>query len=74
MKKLIALVLAFVCVVLLVACASIRQKKVSVYSFYGENEYFAVSNGVMVLNSTEEVFKGGNLAIIQADCFADSQP
>lgn len=31
------------------------------YSFCGENESFSISNGVIVLSSTEEIFYGGNL-------------
>ena len=37
------------------------KKELAVYSFRGENELFSISNGVIVLNSTEEIFYGGNL-------------
>lgn len=33
----------------------------AVYSFSGENEQFTVSNGVIVLTDTEEIFYVGNL-------------
>lgn len=33
----------------------------AVYSFSGENDLFAVSNGVIVLNDPEEIFYGGYL-------------
>lgn len=36
-------------------------ERLAVYSFRGENELFSISNGVIVLNSTEEIFYGGNL-------------
>jgi len=35
----------------------------SVYSFSGANEYFSVTNGVVVLDAEEEVFSGGDLNI-----------
>lgn len=38
-----------------------KEERLAVYSFSGENEFFSVSNGVIVLNSTEEIFYGGNL-------------
>lgn len=37
----------------------------AVYSFSGENETLAISNGVIVLTSTEEIFYGGNLEVNQ---------
>lgn len=38
-------------------------ERLAVYSFRGENELFSISNGVIVLNSTEEIFYGGNLEV-----------
>lgn len=38
-----------------------QEQRLSVYSFSGEDEQFAISNGVIVLNSTEETFYGGDL-------------
>lgn len=69
MKKLITLVLALVCVLAFAGCNSAWQEQVSKYSFYGENEYFVVTNGVLILNSTEEVFEGGDLEVTQTDFF-----
>lgn len=37
------------------------EEQFAVYSFSGENDFFSISNGVIVLNSTEEIFYGGNL-------------
>ena len=36
-----------------------------VYSFYGENEQFSISNGVIVLTPDEEIFYGGELTVKQ---------
>lgn len=38
-----------------------QESPLQVYSFSGENEYFSLSNGVIVLNTEEEVFYGGVL-------------
>lgn len=38
-----------------------QEQSLAVYSFSGENEYFSISNGVIVLTSTEEIFYGGDL-------------
>lgn len=65
MKKLIALVFAVVCVLALVGC----QEQVSTYSFRGEHEYFAISNGSITLEDKEAVFDGGNIEIIQSGVF-----
>lgn len=70
MKKLIACVLALVYILSLSACDSAKQEQVVVFSFCGENELFAISNGVIVLGNTEEVFHGGDLEIIRTDLFA----
>ena len=71
MKKLIALVLALLCVLGLVGCSNGKQEEDSTYYFRGEHEYFSISNGSIVLNNTEEVFEGGNLEIVQSDLFTD---
>lgn len=39
------------------------EEEFSVYSFYGENELFNISNGVIVLSSEEEIFDGGILRV-----------
>ena len=66
MKKLIALLLPLVCMLSLAACNNTEQEQVSTYSFYGEHDYFSISNGSIVLNDTEEVFDGGDLEITQS--------
>lgn len=56
---------AVCCCFLLTGCSdSSNQEEAqpfSVYSFSGENEYFSISNGVIVLTSAEEIFYGGDL-------------
>ena len=50
------------CCVLLSGCGKDSAKEpLVVYSFCGENANFSISNGVIVLSSTEEIFYGGNL-------------
>lgn len=69
MKKLISLGLALACVFTLAGCNNTKQEETSTYSFRGENEYFAISNGSIVLSDSEEVFDGGNLSVIKTDLF-----
>jgi len=50
------------CCILLSGCGKEPAKEpLVVYSFCGENANFSISNGVIVLSSTEEIFYGGNL-------------
>ena len=50
------------CCALLSGCGGETAKEsLVVYSFYGESENLSISNGVIVLSSTEEIFYGGNL-------------
>lgn len=37
------------------------EEQFAVYSFSGENDFFSITNGVIVLTPTEEIFYGGNL-------------
>lgn len=39
----------------LTGCGKEEPEQLTVYSFSGENEQLAVSNGVIVLNGTEEI-------------------
>ncbi len=71
MKKLIALVLVMLCVLALAGCNNTQQEQVSTYSFRGEHEYFAISNGSIVLSNKEEVFDGGDLEITQSGVFEE---
>lgn len=63
MKKVFAILLTtLACSVLFSGCgAKPAEEQVAVYSFSGENEVFSISNGVIVLAPTEEVFYGGNV-------------
>ncbi len=70
MKKLIALVLMLICMLGLVGCSN-HQEEVVTLSFRGEHEYFAISNGSIILNDSEEVFEGGNLEIVKPNLFVD---
>lgn len=45
----------------LTGCGKEEPDPLTVYSFSGENEQLAVSNGVIVLNGTEGIFAGGDL-------------
>lgn len=51
----------FLLLLTLTGCSRIEQRPLAVYSFSGENDLFAVSNGVIVLNGPEEIFSGGYL-------------
>ena len=54
----------------LTGCGKAEHERLTVYSFSGENEQLAVSNGIIVLNGTEETFVGGDLKVT-GDFFAD---
>ena len=61
MKRFSAMIgaLAFSCG-LLAGCGE-QPEKLSVYSFCGENEQFALENGIIVLTEDKEVITGGDL-------------
>lgn len=62
------------CISLLVGCSQNNKNKseeITVYSFCGENEQFAVTNGVIVIGADEEIFYGGNLTVIDQKQFSD---
>lgn len=46
---------------MLVGCNATEKDQLRVYSFEGENENFTVSNGIIVLHGSEEIFDGGKL-------------
>ena len=72
MKKLLALMLVAICLFALVGCSNEQKDdKISVFTFYGENEYISVTNGTAVLGGDEEVFSGGMLKVLNEDAFAD---
>lgn len=75
MKKFSIFVLALVCILGLVGCKGIglssREEVTATYSFCGENNYFGISNGVVVLNEEKDIFRGGNLKIVQETLFSN---
>lgn len=66
MKKLIAIFLTLVCALVMVGCDNAKQTEATTYSFRGEHDYFAISNGTIVLSDTDEIFDGGDLHITQS--------
>ncbi len=73
MKKSVALfMLAIMCLVMLAGCtAKTEKQELAVYSFSGANDYFAIADGVIVLNGEEETFSGGHLTVLQEELFSD---
>lgn len=73
MKKILALILVAICLFALVGCNNEQKDdKVSVFTFYGENEYISVTNGTAVLCGEEEVFSGGMLKVTNEEAFEDA--
>ncbi len=75
MKKITALLLiVLLCCVMLAGCNTSSSEDLKqdliVYSISGENEYLAISNGVIVLSPAEEIFYGGDLTA-KAEMFSD---
>ncbi|MCM1542915.1 MAG: hypothetical protein NC121_16875 [Blautia sp.] len=66
MKKIFAILFAIIsCGAVFTGCGDKspeENKTLAVYSFSGENEQFAVSDGVIVLTDAEEIFYVGSLA------------
>ena len=58
-------VLVFMAILLLTlaGCEKVEQEQLTVYSFSGENEQLSISNGIIILNGTEETFSGGDLKV-----------
>jgi len=63
MIKLKVSVFMAILVLTLVGCEKVEQEQLTVYSFSGENEQLSISNGIIVLNGTEEIFNGGDLKV-----------
>ncbi|MEE1321227.1 MAG: hypothetical protein UHM85_06825 [Acutalibacteraceae bacterium] len=73
MKKAVALILALICVFMLVGCSAEKtDNKVEVYTLSGENDFFSVTNGTVVLNGDEEMFSGGELKVLRQKPFPDT--
>ena len=67
MKKLTAIILALLFVLMLTACNNVKQEQLVVYSFYGESDCFEISNGTIIFSDSEDVFYGGNLKVNQPE-------
>ena len=70
MIKTEALVFMTIILTALTGCGKAEQEQLIIYSFSGENEQLAVSNGIIVLNGSEETFVGGDLKVT-GDFFDD---
>ena len=75
MKKVLVLLFATIlCLGMFVGCFQNDEnetKEFAVYSFCGENEQFTITNGVIVIDADEEIFYGGDLEVINQECFSD---
>ena len=63
MKKLIVFVFALIFVLSLTACKETTQEQPAVYSFYGKNECYEITNGTISLSDSADVFCGGTLRV-----------
>ena len=70
MIKMKVLIFMAILILTLTGCGKAGQERLIIYSFSGENEQLAVSNGIIVLNGTEETFVGGDLKVT-GDFFDD---
>ena len=76
MKKLIAMILAFICVVELSGCSNGKQAEEITYNFAGEHVCFTISNGSITFSGggqpfsgEEQEFYGGELTVTQPEIF-----
>lgn len=67
MKNWKGFILVLACVLVLMGCSGGQGE--AARSFYGEHDYFAITNGSITWNAAEEVFDGGELEVIQPDVF-----
>ena len=74
MKKVIVLILTLSFLLTLTACDNKNnaEKQEVSYSFYGGNDYFTISNGLITLSETEDILEGGDLLILQPDLYTDA--
>jgi hypothetical protein len=68
MKKFISIVMMFIIVMSLSACSTAKNSNAE-YSFYGESNEVAISNGAITITDTKSVFSGGNLKIATIENF-----
>ena len=71
MKKFLSLILAISFMLALTACKNEAQEQLVVYSFYGENDCFKISNGTIVLSDSEDIFYGGSLHVTEPESIID---
>ena len=57
------LIFMAILILTLVGCEKVEQEQPIVYSFSEENEQLSISNGIILLNGTEEIFTGGDLRV-----------
>lgn len=73
MKK-ITMILLLTCMVLFTGCESFslsnQDQSLKVYSFNGENKFISISNGVIIIDTKEEICYGGDLKVSQNE-FSD---
>ena len=60
MKKIFSIVMMFIIVMSLSACSTAQNSNAK-YSFYGESDEVAISNGAITITDAKSVFSGGNL-------------
>ena len=64
MKKAKLFIFITTFILLITGCQKAKDDNyLMVYSFSGENEQFSISNGVIVLSDTNDVFYGGDLEV-----------
>lgn len=72
MNRILSVILLIASLGVLAGCTANEpqsNEEVTVYSFCGENEQFAVLNGVIVVGNEEEVFYGGDLEVREEELF-----
>lgn len=74
-RKTLSFLLLTICLCAMTGCSgkeAPEKEPLVVYSFSGANEVFSISNGVVVLTPDEDVFYGGDLALLDEDSFSDT--
>ncbi len=70
MKRFVSIVMIFIIVMSLSACSTAQNSNAK-YSFYGESDEVAISNGAITITDAKSVFSGGNLKIATIENFED---
>ena len=71
MKKLVVIAFVLFSVLSAAACGNAEQEDIKKYSFYGESEYFTLSDGCIVFDDEREAFYGGVLEAVDPALFSD---